>query len=144
MKMVAIFDTAFHQTLPEERYIYPIPYEYYEKHGIRKYGFHGTSHQYVGQRVAELMREKKKKIRRRVIAGVLAVLVVAFFVRNSLMAKNMAPMVTTVAVTKGDVEQILSTGGTVKSDETRTYFAPLSVEVGEVMVSTGDTVKRAK
>lgn len=89
-------------------------------------------------------REKKKKIRRRVIAGVLAVLVVAFFVRNSLMAKNMAPMVTTVAVTKGDVEQILSTGGTVKSDETRTYFAPLSVEVGEVMVSTGDTVKKGE
>ena len=89
-------------------------------------------------------REKKKKIRRRVIAGVLAVLVVAFFVRNSLMAKNMAPMVTTVAVTKGDVEQILSTGGTVKSDETRTYFAPLSVEVGEVMVSTGDTVKKGQ
>ena len=87
-------------------------------------------------------KEKKKKIRRRVIAGVLAALVVAFFVRNSMMAKNAAPMVTTVAVTTGDVEQILSTGGTVKSDEKRTYFAPLSVEVGEVMVSTGDTVKK--
>ncbi len=85
---------------------------------------------------------KKKKIRRRVIAGVLVVLVVAFFVRNSMIAKNAAPMVTTVAATTGDVEQILSTGGTVKSDETRTYFAPLSVEVGEVMVSTGDTVKK--
>ncbi len=89
-------------------------------------------------------KEKKKKIRRRVIAGVLAVLVAAFFVRNSLMAKNAAPMVTTVAVTTGDVEQILSTGGTVKSDEIRTYFAPLSVEVGEVMVSTGDTVKKGE
>ena len=40
MKMVAVFDTAFHQTLPKERYIYPIPYEYYEKYGVRKYGFH--------------------------------------------------------------------------------------------------------
>lgn len=87
-------------------------------------------------------KEKKKKVRRRVIAGVLAVLVVAFFVRNSLVAKNAAPMVTTVAASVGDVEQILSTGGTVKSDETRTYFAPVSVEVGEVKVSTGDTVKK--
>lgn len=55
MKMVAVFDTAFHQTLPKERYIYPIPYSYYEKYGIRKYGFHGTSHQFVSQRVAKLL-----------------------------------------------------------------------------------------
>ena len=54
MKMVAVFDTAFHQTIPEERYIYPIHYEYYEKYGIRKYGFHGTSHKYVSQRLAEI------------------------------------------------------------------------------------------
>jgi len=53
--MVAVFDTAFHQTIPEERYIYPIPYEYYEKYKIRKYGFHGTSHKYVSKRIAELM-----------------------------------------------------------------------------------------
>lgn len=52
-KMVAVFDTAFHQTIPKYRYIYPIPYEYYEKYGIRKYGFHGTSHQYVSQRIAK-------------------------------------------------------------------------------------------
>ena len=55
MKMVAVFDTAFHQTIPKERYIYPIPYKYYEKYGIRKYGFHGTSHQYVANRVAEML-----------------------------------------------------------------------------------------
>lgn len=85
---------------------------------------------------------KKKKVRRRVIAGVLAALVISFFVGNSMMAKNAAPMVTTVAASVGDVEQTLSTGGTVKSDETRTYFAPLSVEVGEVKISTGDTVKK--
>ena len=55
MKMVAVFDTVFHQTISEERYIYPIPYKYYEKYGIRKYGFHGTSHQFVSQRVAKLL-----------------------------------------------------------------------------------------
>ncbi len=85
---------------------------------------------------------RKKKVRRRAIAGALAVLVVAFFVRNSLEAKNSVPMVTTVDASVGEVEQVLSTGGTVKSDERRTYFAPLSVEVGEVNVSTGDTVKK--
>lgn len=53
--MVAVFDTAFHQTMPEVAYIYNIPYEYYEKHGLRKYGFHGTSHRYVTQRIAELL-----------------------------------------------------------------------------------------
>ena len=52
--MVAVFDTAFHQTLPKEHYIYPIPYKYYEKYGVRKYGAHGTSHEYVAKRVAEL------------------------------------------------------------------------------------------
>lgn len=55
--MVGVFDTAFHQTIPEERYIYPIPYEYYEKYRVRKYGFHGTSHMYVSNRLAEI--EKK-------------------------------------------------------------------------------------
>ncbi len=63
MKMVAVFDTAFHQTLPKERYVYPIPYEYYEKYGIRKYGFHGTSHQYVAERVAELLKKDIKDLK---------------------------------------------------------------------------------
>ena len=53
--MVAVFDTAFHQTMPEKAYIYAIPYEYYKKYKIRKYGFHGTSHKFVGYRVAEIM-----------------------------------------------------------------------------------------
>ncbi|WP_419023632.1 acetate/propionate family kinase [Holdemanella sp.] len=53
--MVGVFDTAFHQTLPEKAYMYAIPYEYYEKYGIRKYGFHGTSHKFVSRRVAEVM-----------------------------------------------------------------------------------------
>ncbi len=53
--MVAVFDTAFHQTLPKKAYMYAIPYEYYDKYKIRKYGFHGTSHKFVSQRVAEVM-----------------------------------------------------------------------------------------
>ena len=53
--MVAVFDTAFHQTMPEKAYMYAIPYEYYEKYKIRKYGFHGTSHKFVSKRVAEIM-----------------------------------------------------------------------------------------
>lgn len=52
---VVVFDTAFHQTIPKESYLYPIPYEYYEKYKIRRYGFHGTSHQYVSQRAAEIL-----------------------------------------------------------------------------------------
>lgn len=52
--MSAVFDTAFHQTMPKENYIYPIPYELYEKHRIRKYGAHGTSHQYVSKIAAQL------------------------------------------------------------------------------------------
>lgn len=53
--MVAVFDTAFHQTMDKASYIYPIPYEYYDKYKIRRYGFHGTSHKYVANRVAEIM-----------------------------------------------------------------------------------------
>ena len=53
--MVGVFDTAFHQTMPAESYIYAIPYEYYQKHGIRRYGFHGTSHKYVSQRAADML-----------------------------------------------------------------------------------------
>ncbi|AVQ99642.1 acetate kinase [Oceanobacillus sp. M65] len=53
--MVAVFDTAFHQTMPESSYLYSLPYDYYEDYGIRKYGFHGTSHKYVSQRASELM-----------------------------------------------------------------------------------------
>ncbi|WNF36056.1 acetate kinase [Bacillaceae bacterium IKA-2] len=52
---VAVFDTAFHQTMPEQSFLYSVPYEYYENFGIRKYGFHGTSHKYVTERAAELL-----------------------------------------------------------------------------------------
>ena len=53
--MVAVFDTAFHQTMPGKAFMYAVPYEYYKKDGIRRYGFHGTSHRYVSSRCAELM-----------------------------------------------------------------------------------------
>lgn len=53
--MVGVFDTAFHQTMPKEAYIYAIPYEFYEKYKIRRYGFHGTSHKYVSERAAEML-----------------------------------------------------------------------------------------
>ncbi|NLL91247.1 MAG: acetate kinase [Ruminococcaceae bacterium] len=55
MPMVAVFDTAFHQTMPRHAYIFPVPYEYYEKYSIRRYGFHGTSHKYITQRYLEIM-----------------------------------------------------------------------------------------
>lgn len=52
---VGVFDTAFHQTMPEYAYLYPIPYEYFQKYGVRRYGFHGTSHRYVSRRVCEFL-----------------------------------------------------------------------------------------
>ena len=61
--MVAVFDTAFHHTISKERYIYPVPYKYYEKYKMRKYGFHGTSHRYVSTRVAELIGKKKEELK---------------------------------------------------------------------------------
>ncbi len=57
---IAIFDTAFHQTMPEHAYIYPLPYEWYEKHQVRRYGFHGTSHLYVSKRAAVLLGKDPK------------------------------------------------------------------------------------
>ena len=55
LPQVGVFDTAFHQTMPDYAYMYALPYEYYEKYGIRRYGFHGTSHRYVSQRVCEFL-----------------------------------------------------------------------------------------
>lgn len=61
--MVGVFDTAFHQTMPEVEYIYPLPYEMYEKYAIRRYGFHGTSHRYVSQRAAEILGKDIKELK---------------------------------------------------------------------------------
>ncbi len=60
---VVVFDTVFHQTIPEERYMYPIPYKYYEKYKIRKYGAHGTSHYYVSRRVAQLLNKPVEELK---------------------------------------------------------------------------------
>ena len=61
--MVAVFDTAFHQTMPKKAYLYGIPYEYYEKYKIRKYGFHGTSHSFVSKHTAELLGKKPEELK---------------------------------------------------------------------------------
>lgn len=58
---VAIFDTAFHQTMPEYAYLYPVPFEWYEAHGVRRYGFHGTSHLYVSKRAAAILGKKSSE-----------------------------------------------------------------------------------
>ncbi len=62
-KQIAIFDTAFHQTLPDYAYIYGLPYEYYIKYGIRKYGFHGTSHEYVAREAARILKKPLNKLK---------------------------------------------------------------------------------
>ena len=61
--MVGVFDTAFHQTMPEEAYMYGLPYEYYKNYKIRRYGFHGTSHSYVSKRAAELLGRKYEDLK---------------------------------------------------------------------------------
>ena len=61
--MVAVFDTAFHQTMPQKAFMYPVPYEYYEEDHIRRYGFHGTSHNYVSQRAAEILGKDIKDLK---------------------------------------------------------------------------------
>lgn len=60
---IAVFDTAFHSTMPPMAYMYAVPYEYFEKYGVRRYGFHGTSHQYVSNRCAEVMGENIEKLK---------------------------------------------------------------------------------
>lgn len=60
---VAVFDTAFHQSMPESSYLYSLPYSYYTEYGIRKYGFHGTSHKYVSERAAELLGRPLEQLR---------------------------------------------------------------------------------
>lgn len=61
--MAAVFDTAFHQTMPQEAYLYGIPYEYYEKYKVRRYGFHGTSHSYVSRQAAKLLGREYEELK---------------------------------------------------------------------------------
>lgn len=58
----AVFDTAFHATMPKENFMYPVPYEWYTEHGVRKYGMHGTSHRYVSKRINEILGKEKTKV----------------------------------------------------------------------------------
>ena len=59
---VAVFDTAFHQTISEDRYLYPVPYEWYKKYSVRKYGFHGTSHKYIAESISKIMNRNDLKV----------------------------------------------------------------------------------
>ncbi len=63
VKNVAVFDTAFHQTMPKKAYMYGLPYEYYEKYKVRRYGFHGTSHDYVSDRAAKMLGKDRKDMK---------------------------------------------------------------------------------
>ena len=63
VSMVAVFDTAFHQTMPKKAYLYGLPYEYYEKYKVRRYGFHGTSHDFVSNRAAEILGKKREDLK---------------------------------------------------------------------------------
>lgn len=63
VSQVAVFDTAFHQTLPEKAFLYALPYHYYEKYKIRRYGFHGTSHRYIAKRTAEFLKKPLKELK---------------------------------------------------------------------------------
>ena len=62
VKHVGVFDTAFHHSIPEEAYLYAVPYDWYQRYKVRKYGFHGTSHKYVSERTAEIMNKSSKDI----------------------------------------------------------------------------------
>lgn len=87
---------------------------------------------------------RKKKIIKRSIFGVLAALIVLFIVMNKIAAQNILPVVSTMPVSRGDVEQIVSTSGTVKTEESKTYFAPLAVRIGTVDVAAGDSVEKGQ
>ena len=68
---IAVFDTAFHSTMPPKAYMYAIPYEYYEKYGVRRYGFHGTSHKYVSHKAAEYLEEPISRLKLTPLAGLM-------------------------------------------------------------------------
>ena len=87
---------------------------------------------------------RKKKIIRRSILGGVALVIVLFMVANSMAAQNMGMMVSTVTATVQDLEQNLSTSGTVKSEEAKTYFAPVAVKVGTVDAAAGDSVRKGQ
>ena len=82
---VAVFDTAFHQTMPKENYLYPVPYEWYEENGVRKYGFHGTSHKYITERMKELLTDNPNLIICHIGSGASISLIINGECRNTSM-----------------------------------------------------------
>lgn len=93
---------------------------------------------------APMDKKKKKKVIRRFVLGGVAVACAVFMVSRSIAAKNAPMMVYTMPVTVEDIEETMNTSGTVKSEESRTYFAPLSVKIGTVDVAAGDSVKKGQ
>ena len=93
---------------------------------------------------APMDKKKKKKIIRRCIIGGVALVIIVFMVSSSIAAKNAGTIVQTTAVSLQDIEQTMNTSGMVKSEETKTYFAPLSVEIGAVNVAAGDSVQKGQ
>lgn len=91
---------------------------------------------------APMDKKKRKKIVRRCVIGGVAAVIVIFMVGNSIAAKNAGTVVFTTTATVQDIEQTLNTSGTVKSEETKTYFAPVAVQIGTVDVAAGDSVKK--
>ena len=89
-------------------------------------------------------KKKKKKIIRRCVIGGIVIVIIVLRVSSSIAAKNAGVIVQTEAVTVQDIEQTLNTSGTVKSEETKTYFAPLSVQIGAVNVAAGDNVEKGQ
>ena len=87
-------------------------------------------------------KKKKKKIIRRCVIGGVAAVIVLFIDSNSIAAKNAGTIVYTPTATVENIEQTLNTSGTVKSEETKTYFAPVAVQIGSVDVAAGDSVKK--
>ncbi len=87
-------------------------------------------------------KKKKKKIIRRCVIGGVAAVIVLFIVSNSIAAKNAGTVVYTTTATVENIEQTLNTSGTVKSEETKTYFAPVAVQIGSIDVAAGDSVKK--
>ena len=98
----------------------------------------------TGEENFKMEKKKKKKIIRRCVVVVVLLFLVFLGVSNSIKAKNAGLIVQTASVTVQDIEQTLNTSGTVKSDESKTYFAPLSVKIGTVNVAAGDSVRKGQ
>ena len=96
------------------------------------------------QKKASMEPGRKKKIIKRSIFGGVAAVFVLFIIYNNIAAANAKPVVYTMAVAKGDIEQTVNTSGSVVSDEVKTYFAPVSIEVGTIHVAVGESASKGQ